>query len=112
MIKENTDNLDSHRILIIGTEELGQLIIRYLISNSNFISKPIGVINTKSETKGRRLHGVPILGTIDKTIEIIETKRITDVITTLDHSDKNNIEIKQYCHMHNIEYRNASLNFN
>ena len=112
LIKDNVNNESTNRLLIVGTEELSQLLIRYIINDSDFKTKPIGIINTKQNTVGRRLIGVPILGTLGDTISIIEKERITHVITTLSSGDDRILKVKNYCRMNNLIYKNASLKFN
>lgn len=59
------------RILIVGAGDTGEMIVREMKNNHAFPYEPIGFIDDDKYKKGLTIHGIPILGTIDKLPSII-----------------------------------------
>ncbi len=74
------------RILIIGAGDTGEMIVREMKNNHLFSYEAIGFIDDDKYKKGLTIHGIPILGTINKLPEIIE-KTQPDEILIADNSD-------------------------
>tara|TARA_B100002052_G_C15357990_1_gene365604 strand:+ start:182 stop:481 length:300 start_codon:yes stop_codon:yes gene_type:complete len=96
-------------MLIIGTEDLGQLITRYIINSSKFMFLPLGIINTNPINSGRSIHGIPILGTVDDAISIIKMKNISYVINTISKKNHDIKRIENYCKKNAVKYKNANI---
>ena len=109
LIKKTPHSFEDERILIIGSEDLGQLITRFIINSSKYLSKPIGIINANNKSIGKRLHGIPIIGSIDHANELIIRKNISYVIMTLNSSFQKTKNIKKFCKKNGIKYKNANF---
>ncbi|MFN3396684.1 MAG: polysaccharide biosynthesis protein, partial [Thermodesulfovibrionales bacterium] len=69
------------RILIVGAGDTGEMIVREMKNNS-FPYEPIGFIDDDKYKKGLTIHGIPILGTIDKLPSIITKHQPDEILIT------------------------------
>jgi FlaA1/EpsC-like NDP-sugar epimerase len=72
------------RVLIYGAGDAGEMIVRDMKNNvAVYKYQPIGFIDDNPEKMGRRIHGVPVLGSRRQLRDILETKRPQEVIIAL-----------------------------
>lgn len=74
---------DAKRVLIIGAGEAGQRIAKELLSNPQWKLWPIGFIDDDLYKQGLRIHTLPVLGTREQFIEIVDSHRIEQVIIAI-----------------------------
>ena len=108
-IKEIKGANIKNRILVIGPEDVGQLLTRYLINSPDYPSKPYGLITEDSSLTGRRVHGVPILGTVNEAVSIIKKKQITHIITAMNQNNPHYKAIREFCNQVNITHQKLLL---
>lgn len=68
------------RILIVGAGDTGEMLVREMKNNHSFNYEPIGFIDDDKYKKGLTIHGIPILGTINKLPEIINKKQPDEIL--------------------------------
>lgn len=85
---------DCKRVLIIGGGDAGAIIIREISSHGSLKSKVIAIVDDDKAKIGRKINGVPIIGSRDKIIESVAQKSIDEIIIAIpsaSHKDINEI---------------------
>ncbi|MBN1933144.1 MAG: undecaprenyl-phosphate glucose phosphotransferase [Anaerolineae bacterium] len=65
------------RVLVVGSGEVGQMIVQKLLASPETGYRVVGVVNGKP---GGRIQGVPILGTVEQLPELIQEHNVAEVI--------------------------------
>jgi FlaA1/EpsC-like NDP-sugar epimerase len=60
----------SQRVLILGAGRAGEALVRDLKRENRY--RPVGFVDDNAQLRGAKLHGVPVLGTLDRLPEIAE----------------------------------------
>jgi UDP-GlcNAc:undecaprenyl-phosphate GlcNAc-1-phosphate transferase len=68
------------RILIYGASDAGEMALRWILINPDLKYKPIGFIDDDQYKIGRKIHGVEVLGGLDKLDSIIDRKGINGMV--------------------------------
>ncbi|MGE4284851.1 MAG: polysaccharide biosynthesis protein [Clostridia bacterium] len=86
------------RVLVIGAGDAGAAIIRELRNHSELNSIPIAIIDDNQGKVGKKINGVPVLGTRDSIHSIVGKKAIEEIIIALPSASKKEIsEIIDIC---------------
>ncbi len=62
-------------LMIIGAGDAGEMIVRDMKNNPSYNYRPVGFIDDNVYKKGLYIHGIPILGNMDKVNELVEVYR-------------------------------------
>jgi Undecaprenyl-phosphate glucose phosphotransferase len=65
------------RVLVVGSGEVGQMIVQKLLHSPGMGYRVVGVVNGQTH---KLVHGVPVLGAVDDLPEIIATHGVEEVI--------------------------------
>ncbi len=65
------------RVLVVGSGEVVQMIVQKLVASLHLGYRLIGVVNG---SPGRRIQGIPVLGTVDQLSDLIQEHQIGEVI--------------------------------
>jgi FlaA1/EpsC-like NDP-sugar epimerase len=68
------------KVLIVGAGSAGEKILREIFDNYQLHYKVIGFIDDDPEKIGRSIHGVPVLGNVDKMVYIIDNENIQEIL--------------------------------
>jgi FlaA1/EpsC-like NDP-sugar epimerase len=60
------------RVLIIGAGSAGSMLLKDLLHNPSVHMRPVGLVDDDRRKVGRRLHGVPVLGTMATLPQLVE----------------------------------------
>ena len=60
------------RLIIIGAGDAGEMIVRDMKNNPSYQYRPIGFIDDNVYKKGMLIHGIPILGSMERIDELVE----------------------------------------
>jgi UDP-GlcNAc:undecaprenyl-phosphate GlcNAc-1-phosphate transferase len=67
-------------VLIYGADDAGELVLMWILRNSDLGYKPIGFIDDKPQNWGRQIHNVKVIGDPKRIIRLIEQGIIKGVI--------------------------------
>lgn len=73
---------DKH-VLIFGAGDAGEMIVRDIKNNAYYGFEPIGFIDDDLSKVGRRIHGIPVLGTRDNLSEILAKYNVHEVLLAM-----------------------------
>jgi len=80
---ESSGGGQGRRILVFGAGNAGELIVRDMNANRDCGYKPIGFVDDDQAKVGRRIHGVPVLGTRHDLKNIIAKHRPSEVLIAI-----------------------------
>ena len=84
------------RVLVIGGGVAGAMMIKEMQNNPQIHKKAVAVIDDDRSKHKRKIHGVPVLGTRQQILEIVEQKRVDEIIIAMPSASK--LEIKAIVH--------------
>ncbi|MFQ9309625.1 MAG: polysaccharide biosynthesis protein [Paraclostridium sordellii] len=76
------------KVLIVGGGNAGDMVIQELKNNPQLHKKPIGIVDDDNNKKGRRIHNVPIIGTIKEIEDIVKINDIDEIIISIANISK------------------------
>ena len=74
------------RVLVVGTGEVGQMLLQKILQNRKLGYHVIGVIDSGKSDRNQRLMGMPVLGTLVDIPWVIEQHQVDEVIIGLPES--------------------------
>ena len=69
------------RVLIVGAGTAGEMLIRDLLKQAAGV--PVGLVDDRPGIEGMRIHGVPVLGTIDALPELVKRHEVELVLIAI-----------------------------
>lgn len=70
---------DIKRVLVVGANDCGEIVVRDLL-RENSGHWPVGFLDDQPGNQGIRIHGIPVLGSLDKAEQVIKQQDIGEVI--------------------------------
>lgn len=80
---EQVDTGKSHRVLIVGAGDAGEIILREIRKNRSMSLDAIGFADDDPDKIGRNIHGCSILGSINNLEDIVRHNDIEEVIIAM-----------------------------
>jgi FlaA1/EpsC-like NDP-sugar epimerase len=80
----------SRRVLVFGAGDIGENLVRAMVSHPEFSYQPVGFIDDHRAKQRASIHGVPVLGTSRDLAELIERLDVQELliaITSITESD-------------------------
>jgi FlaA1/EpsC-like NDP-sugar epimerase len=62
------------KVLIIGAGDAGEKILREIMENNTLHYEVVGFVDDDAEKQGRTIHGIRVLGTVERLPKIIKRK--------------------------------------
>lgn len=87
ILREVATTQGDRRLLIFGAGDAGEMIARDIKTHARGDYEPIGFIDDDAGKTGKRIHGLPVLGTRADIQEVIATHRPDEVLVALPHAD-------------------------
>ena len=83
LLRERRANTRTRRVLIFGAGDAGARIVRELLKGGEHGYHPVGFVDDDPAKMGRRIHGVPVLGTRADLPRIIDKTKPTEVLVAI-----------------------------
>jgi FlaA1/EpsC-like NDP-sugar epimerase len=75
------------RLLVAGAGEAGVLVVREMDRNRGLGMSPVGFIDDAPAKLGKKIHGVPVLGTLDELVKVVADHHVDEVIVAMPRAD-------------------------
>ncbi len=76
------------RVLVIGAGDAGEMVLRELQHNGRLPYHAVGFLDDDPKKQGLRIHGVPVLGAVEKVGQIGPQKGVEEVIIAIPSADR------------------------
>lgn len=70
-------------VLIVGAGDTGETLVREIAKNRNLLYRPVAFLDDDPYKHGLRIHGVPVLGAIEKLEELAKIHHIEQIIIAM-----------------------------
>lgn len=100
------------KVLIVGAGDAGEMALRWIMMNPNLNYHPVGFIDQDPYMIGRLIHGVKVIGGLDKLEKILEKGDVTGVILAgVDPNSSDGQQIRLVCDRYECWVQNLLLKF-
>lgn len=82
---------DARKVMIIGGGDAGAIIIKELKSHPELKSIPVAIIDDDTSKVGKKLNGVPIIGTRQDIEKVAESRQIDEIIIAIPTANRKNL---------------------
>lgn len=98
------------RVLIYGAGDGGELLVRELYQNSALGLFPVGFVDDDPKKAGRVIHGIRVLGSLERVRELASQKQIEEIVvsTTKLAADRREL-LDLVCNLNGIRYRRMRI---
>ncbi|MBU1006934.1 MAG: hypothetical protein KKH08_05010 [Candidatus Omnitrophica bacterium] len=85
-------NLKGRNVLIYGAGDAGEIALREIKNNKVLHYKPVGFLDDDKEKIGRRIHGIPVLGSRENLSHVVKQKEVNELIIAIPDLPKDILE--------------------
>ena len=71
------------RVVIVGAGDAGEMVLRELRNNPRLSCVPVGFFDDDPYKQGRKIHGVPVLGSVDMLLAIVQRLGIDQIMVAI-----------------------------
>ena len=94
------------RVLIIGAGDAGEKILREINDNYKLNYEVVGLIDDDEQKQGRTIHGVRVLGPVDRLPKILKRETIHQILIAVPSASGDRIRrIVETCQQCNLDYK-------
>ncbi|MBN2044129.1 MAG: polysaccharide biosynthesis protein [Anaerolineales bacterium] len=100
-------NLDREgQVLVVGAGDAGALVVRELYKNPQLRLTPVAFLDDDLEKQGVRIHGVPVVGSLDELDEKLDQLPISEVIIAIPSAPGQVVrQVAEVCRQKEIAFR-------
>ena len=73
----------ARRVLIVGAGRAGELLVRDMLSDPSYHSRPVGFIDDDPVKRKMKIHGIPVVGTIGEIKQVVDRLEAQEIIVAL-----------------------------
>jgi FlaA1/EpsC-like NDP-sugar epimerase len=100
------DSAAEGQVLIVGAGDAGSLVVRELDKNPQLDLIPAAFVDDDPEKQGVRIHGVPVVGTLDDLAEQLDQLAISEVIIAIPSAPGEVVRrVAEVCRQKEIAFR-------
>ena len=94
------------KVIIFGAGYVGERLLKEIYREKELTMKPVAFIDEDQEKTGKRIMGVPIIGSIDKLEEAIVKYQAEEVVIAINHITNQKVnEIAEIAFKHHLKIR-------
>ncbi len=94
------------KVLIVGAGDAGEKILREILENYRLYYQVVGFIDDDPGKQGRSIHGIRVLGNVEKIVKILEKKDIQEILIAIPSASGNQIRnIVEACRSSDVSYK-------
>ncbi|MCD4691442.1 MAG: polysaccharide biosynthesis protein [Calditrichales bacterium] len=98
--------VNKRRVVVIGAGSAGEMIIRQMKNDPKLAYYPVALVDDSPKKLNSKIHGVKVLGGVDRLNEIIQKNRVEEIIiATPAAHPKQMLRIVQACEATGIEFK-------
>jgi FlaA1/EpsC-like NDP-sugar epimerase len=71
------------RVLIVGAGNAGELLVRDMLSDGSYNSRPVGFVDDDPVKRNKKIHGVPVVGTIPEIKALAERLSVHEIVVAI-----------------------------
>jgi UDP-GlcNAc:undecaprenyl-phosphate GlcNAc-1-phosphate transferase len=102
--------LDGKRILIYGAGDGGELLLRELMQNRDLGLMPVGFVDDDPQKHGRMIHGVRVLGALDRLGQLADQEKVDEVlVSTTKLGNAQNELLAEVCRTAGLTFRRMRI---
>lgn len=73
----------ARRVLIVGAGNAGELLVRDMLSDANYNSRPVGFVDDDPIKRKMSIHGIPVVGTIGDIRHAADRLEVQEIIVAI-----------------------------
>jgi FlaA1/EpsC-like NDP-sugar epimerase len=81
--RQRSLDTDRHRVLVVGAGAAGSMMLKDLLHSPSLGLVPVGVVDDDRRKVGRRLHGIPVLGTLAAIPRVVDHYQVSAVLLAI-----------------------------
>ncbi len=81
--RQRSLDADRHRVLVVGAGSAGSMMLKDLLNSPSLGLFPVGVVDDDRRKIGRRLHGIPVLGTLASIPRVADRYQVSAVLLAI-----------------------------
>jgi UDP-GlcNAc:undecaprenyl-phosphate GlcNAc-1-phosphate transferase len=102
-------SLKGKRVLIYGAGNAGEFVLREIKNNKLLQYKPVGFLDDDEEKIGRRIHGIPVLGSCKDVVKAAKQNDVQEIILAIPGLSKEIFDnVEGFCRSLDITCRKMS----
>ncbi len=71
------------RVLIVGAGKAGELLVRDMLSDGSYNSRPVAFVDDDPVKRKKRIHGVPVVGTTGEIKTVAERLAVDEIVVAI-----------------------------
>ena len=94
------------KILIFGAGDAGEMVLREIRYNKSLNCQTVGFLDDNPKKVGRRIHGVPVLGTREKLAQLVRDMGVEEIIVAIPSAEQETLNsFFQECQRCGVKYK-------